>query len=112
MRKGFLGLFVMLFTVAFLFVGCSGGEKKDDKAAASSGGACACGTPAPAKAGATCSCADLVKTKNGWCDHCGMGMVNGAKTTCMVCAKNGKMCDACTANGGKPCPDCQAKMPK
>src|SRR5580658_5968314 len=84
------------------FVGCGGDNKKPEDA--TSGGACACGATSTTQAGGACTCAELVASKNGWCDHCGAGMVNGQRTTCRACARAGKMCDACAANGGKPCP--------
>ncbi|MEZ0227097.1 MAG: hypothetical protein ACAI25_00610 [Planctomycetota bacterium] len=113
-------LFVALIAVVLLFAGCGSDEKKpDDKSSSSSTASgtpepspCACGTATAVKAGATCTCADIRTAKTGWCDHCGMGQVSGTKTSCAVCAKAGKLCEACVATGGKPCDDCAARMPK
>src|SRR5438128_1736354 len=110
MRHAFLKLFVAVFAIALLFSGCGGGaEKKDEKASGSGAAACSCGTAKAMKEGAACSCADVKAKKTGWCDHCGMGAVDGVKTSCATCAKAGKMCDACAKGDGKPCADCQKK---
>jgi hypothetical protein len=108
MRKAFLSLLVAVFALSLVLAGCGGSEKKDDKASGSQG--CACGTAMSAKDGASCTCADVKAKKSGWCDHCGVGMVDGQQTTCSACAKSGKMCDACAQNGGKPCADCASKV--
>ncbi len=103
MRGTVLTVFV---SASLVLGGCGGDSRKDDKPVST---ACACGTATPATPGATCTCAELKAKKSGWCDHCGMGMVDGKATTCSVCARSGKMCDGCAANDGKPCTDCKNK---
>jgi hypothetical protein len=114
-------LLVAIFAFALLLAGCGGDSRKPEDTtkgspSATSAGAsaevapCACGTATAAKAGATCTCADMRTTRTGWCDHCGSGMVAGTRTTCSVCAKAGKLCEACAAADGKPCDECAAKI--
>ncbi|MHC4943137.1 MAG: hypothetical protein ACYTG7_08985 [Planctomycetota bacterium] len=48
-------------------------------------------TDKSAKAGGCPSCAEMKAAGTGWCDGCGVGMVDGKKTECKDCyvAKTG-----------------------
>ena len=82
-------LFGLLAICALTFAGCATTGTSRDQA--------------PTAAADATECASCAKGKSGeavWCDHCGVGYVEGAKVGCAGCFKSK------TEEGATPCEGC------